>query len=70
MTDIHKRLIDAGIPQGEIDHHSSDLYVKKTPTSTAIINEYEFKCNVTTFIDQITKTVWYEIPFAYNKEEK
>lgn len=42
----------------------SDLYLKVTPTSKALIEQYEFKGNVTTFIDNIDHKLWYKIPFA------
>lgn len=53
------------LPREEIDHHQTDLYLKVTPESKKIISKYEYKDNVTTFIDQITGTLWYDIPFAY-----
>lgn len=49
----------------EIDHHESDLYVPVTDETRAIVAEYEFKTNVTTFVSQIDKKLWYDIPFAY-----
>jgi hypothetical protein len=49
-----------------IDHHESDLYVPVNPESTAIVNGYEFKGNVTTFISNVDKKPWYDIPFAYS----
>ena len=42
----------------------SDLYLKVTPISTALIKQYEFKENVTKFRDNINHEPWYEIPFA------
>lgn len=42
----------------------SDLYLKVTPVSTALIKQYKFKKNVTTFVDAINHELWYEIPFA------
>lgn len=48
----------------EISTHESDLYVKVTEVSTSLINDYEYKDNVTTFIDEINHESWYEIPFA------
>lgn len=52
----------------EIDRHETDLYLKKTDVSDKLISEYEFKGNVKTFIDQIEKCTWYEIPFAYDPQ--
>jgi hypothetical protein len=41
-----------------------DLYLKVTPISTALIEQYDFKENVNTFIDAIDRERWYDIPFA------
>ena len=57
IKDIYTALKEAG---AELASHESDLYVKKTPETTRIIKEYEYYCNVTSFI------FWYEIPFAFN----
>jgi len=51
----------------DIDNHCSDLYLRKNEISTRLVNEYEFKQNVTTFKDQIDHDIWYEIPFQYPK---
>lgn len=51
----------------EIDtqHESgSDLYLKVTPISTALIEQYDWKQNVKKFRDNINHEPWYEIPFA------
>lgn len=53
----------------EIDNHCSDLYVPVNKTTTKIIDSYEYKCNVTTFISQIDGKPWYEIPFAYEVKQ-
>lgn len=42
----------------------SDLFLKVTPISTALIEQYDFKENVTKFRDNINHEPWYEIPFA------
>ena len=42
----------------------SDLYLKVTPISTVLIQQYDFKEMVTKFIDNIEHTLWYDIPFA------
>jgi len=60
---IYEQLKAAGVPT---DSHQSDLYAKKTPESEAIIATYESRSIVTTFISQIDKTIWYDIPFAYD----
>lgn len=43
---------------------TSDLYLKVTPVSTALISQYDFKENVTKFRDNINHEPWYEIPFG------
>ena len=53
------------MPPEHIDHHCSDLYVKVTPTSTALIERYENKFMVSKFVDNIEHKLWYEIPFGY-----
>ena len=58
---IHSELKEAGV---KLDSHYSDLYAEKTPESKKIIDKYEFKKNVTTFINQKNNKVWYDIPFA------
>jgi len=78
MKTLYERLEEAGI---EIDHHYSDLYFKKTDESMKILIEYKkellelSKNNVITysiFTDQINKTLWIDVPFAYDPywEEK
>lgn len=39
MKTLYQRLVEVMKPE-EIDHHSSDLYVKITKESTRIIDEY------------------------------
>lgn len=61
-NELFMRIIEFGIPY---ENHASDLYIPKTEQNTKLIAVYEFKENVTTFISQIEKTMWYDIPFAY-----
>ena len=42
----------------------SDLYLKVTPISIVLIEQYDFKENVTKFRDNINNELWYEIPFG------
>lgn len=64
---IHEALAKSLKPC-EIAHHYSDLYCKVTPASRAIMEQYEYKHLVTTFIDNIDHELWYEIPFCYNPD--
>jgi hypothetical protein len=59
---IYRQMIEAGV---EIASHESDLYVPANEITDAIIREYEFKNQVTPFFDNITRTRWYDIPFAF-----
>lgn len=56
------------IPDSDIDHWNSDLYLRKTPETETLIDGYEYKNQVTTFVDEIDGDVWYDIPFAYDPE--
>lgn len=50
----------------EIDHHCSDLYTPVNEVTKKLIENYEFKENVRTFINANDKKEWFDIPFAYN----
>lgn len=62
ITDIFAEVKAKGIPWG---HHCSDLYIPVTPETTELVNDYEFKGNVTTFKSALDGERWYDIPFAY-----
>lgn len=47
----------------ETDHHESDLYAKVTPVSEYIIDQYEYKGNVTRFHSGLD--TWFSIPFEF-----
>lgn len=42
----------------------SDLFLKVTPISTTLVEQYDFKENVKKFRDAIDHELWYDIPFA------
>ena len=63
ITDIYTAMIQCDIL---VDNHESDLYVPINEITTNIVNCYKFKCNVTRFTNQVTKTLYYDIPFAFN----
>lgn len=66
-SDIYHQALQKMAPD-EIDHHESDLYLKKNEVSDKLISNYKFKNNVTIFRDQIDGVLWYDIPFAYHRE--
>lgn len=53
------------MPAEDISHWCSDLYLRKTPVSDKLVNEYDWKSLVSTFVDNIDHVLWYDIPFAY-----
>lgn len=56
------------LPAEDIDHHATDLYIRKTPESEKLINKMKNKSLLSTFIDNIDHVVWYELPFCYTPE--
>ena len=52
----------AGIPY---DSHETDLYLPVNEETRALIQNYRFKENVTTFKSQIDGKQWFDVPFAY-----
>lgn len=66
IADFMGAVREAGIPAEHIDHHYSDLYLKVTPETTALVNKYRYKNQVTKFIDNIDHEPWYDVPFAYS----
>lgn len=69
---LMQRLIDAGYPESDIDHHETDLYVYDTPLVYSVIRKYELenKIHLTReiFTDQITGRKMIDIAFAYDPE--
>ena len=49
----------------EHSNHASDLYIPVNEVTKKLIAEYEFKKNVTRFINNIDGKPWYDVPFAY-----
>ena len=62
MKSLYEQVKDFGV---KIDHHESDLYIPVTAQTRALIATYEYRCNVVTFVSQIDKALWYDVPFAY-----
>lgn len=66
---IH-RILSEKMPKEDFSHWYSDLYVKVTPYSKSIVNQYKHKNMVKIFLDAIDNEPWFEIPFCYDKEVK
>jgi hypothetical protein len=64
---VNEQLLEAGMKAEETGNWCSDLHVLKNDISTAFVDAYEFKDNVTTFRSEIDGTLWYDIPFAYSE---
>ena len=72
---LMERLLEAGYPPEDIDHHYSDLYVYVTPLTAKVITEWANDCGynsnlrdrlfVQKFRDQITGRMMYDIFFQY-----
>lgn len=66
---IKEQLLEMGMQEHEIDNWQSTLYVLKNEISDKFVEQYEFKNQVTNFIDNIDRVLWYEIPFGYANED-
>ena len=62
--DIYKKAVES-MQGNEIDHYQSDLYLKVTPVSQELVNNFEFKGNVKRFYSRVDNSSWFDIPFAY-----
>lgn len=65
-ADLYAAMMDATTPD-QRDHHASDLYIKVTDATAAIIDRYTYSAQVERFYDQTDprRALWYCIPFAY-----
>ena len=57
-------LLEAGVPGEDIRTWCSDIHVKSTEASRAVLETYLYKCNVKPFVSRLDKTQWFDIPFA------
>lgn len=55
----------ATLPAEDIDHHNSDLYLRRTPEAKALVDRLENKALLSTFRDP-SGAVWYELPFCFS----
>lgn len=68
-----ERLLDAGYPKDQVFHHYSDLYVFVTPLIKSIIdrwckeNGFRKELHVSTFSDQVTGRLMYDVAFQWHK---
>ena len=67
MKTLREQMLAAGITEDQLGNWCSDLYVLKSLESTKVLESYEFKSNVTTFVSEAEPykgKVWYDIPFG------
>lgn len=55
----------AALPADDIDHHASDLYLKRTPAAVALVGRLDNTALLSTFRSQIDGGIWYELPFCF-----
>ena len=55
----------ATLPAADIDHHASDLYLKRTPAAVALVARLENKALLSVFRDS-DGVAWYELPFCFS----
>lgn len=60
--EIYEQMKNAGI---ETASWQSDLYVPVNKTTQRILKKYKYKNQVTTFREQGTNRLMFDIPFAY-----
>lgn len=67
---IYKVLMDAQVPDKDIDNHFSDLYLRATPQNTELLKRYYEANGVKRlpekFRSKLDNDEWYDIPFAYD----
>lgn len=50
----------------DIDHHASDLYLRKNAISEELVRHFKYSRMVRTFVSNIEpRDLWYEFPFCY-----
>ena len=54
------------LPAEDIDHHGSDLYIKKTAASDALVDRLTTKSLLSRFVSPIDCAVWYDLPFCFS----
>lgn len=55
----------ATLPAEDIDHHASDLYLRRTPAAIALVNRLENRSLLSVFRDPDGQP-WYELPFCFS----
>lgn len=64
MKDIYTAALRV-LPASDIDHHETDLYLKVSEASAALVAGYDFRGNVEKFRSPLDGCLWFDVPFAY-----
>ena len=67
IISIYEEVLARGIQHS---NHESDLYIYVNPETTALVDDYRFKGNVTRFTSETDGKMMFDIPFAYPVHEK
>ena len=69
MKDLTPSTIHAAavreLPACDIDHHNSDLYLRVTSRSAALIERLDNKCLLSVF-RSYDGSAWFELPFCFS----
>lgn len=64
MRDIYAAALRV-LPASDLDHHETDLYIKVSEASAALVASYDFRGNVEKFRSPLDGCLWFDFPFAY-----
>ena len=66
MKDIYTAALRV-LPASDIDHDNigTDLYLKVSEASVALVASYDFRGNVEKFRSPLDGCLWFDVPFAY-----
>lgn len=53
------------LPASDMDHHETDLYLKVSEASSALVASYDWRGNVEKFRSPLDGCLWFDVPFAY-----
>ena len=59
---IYQQAVRLGL---DIEHHESDLYLRKSEKSGELVDAYEHRANVRQFVAP-DDSLWFDIPFAFD----
>ena len=63
-SEIYAAALEA-LPACDIDHHASDLYLKRTPAAVDLVKRLDNQALLSVFRDP-DGVAWYELPFCFS----